>query len=485
MADSKLTALGNLAAPTRDDLLYVVDDPAGAPISYKATVQGVISGPDLFVAASNASANSIKNADYVCDGTADDVQIQAAIDALPAAGGRVVLSEGNFYIAATINIRHQLWLSGSGIHATQLYLIDGVDDNMIEYDHGGDGVTLWLTLEQMTLSGNKANQAAGHGIYIPAAPDTLSDVRLRDMYILNFKEDGIHLLYNWNYKLDNLVVEYNDGYGLYLAAGNEATIKGCHITSNTLSGVYSASNQYRTTFLGGEYARNGEHGIHIVGPDNAIIGATFVDNSQTVANTSSDVRAYPSNIKVIGCNFLATTDSKYHVSVVATTTGMVVVGNTFGGAATAPMEIAGATIYAHQNAGYVMPGEIRSSWGTLTAGNANAICFAWHNPEAQDILIKKVIVEVTTAGGTPGSHLDVGIADDAAGTNRGTEFFDDLLLNSAQVDDSWVGGDGGTQTKWVFCQDSVSATDGWVVGQILDANAASLVGRYYIEYAGR
>lgn len=123
--------------------------------------------------------------------------------------------------------------------------------------------------------------------------------------------------------------------------------------------------------------------------------------------------------------------------------------------------------------------------GSLTAGNANAIGFAWHNPESQDILIKKVVIEVTTVGGTVGSHLDVGIADDAAGTNRGTEFFDDLLLNSVQVNDDWKAADGGNQTKWVVCQDSVSATDGWVVGQILDANAAGLVGKYYIEYVGR
>jgi len=123
--------------------------------------------------------------------------------------------------------------------------------------------------------------------------------------------------------------------------------------------------------------------------------------------------------------------------------------------------------------------------GVLTAGVANAIGFAWNNPEAQDITIKKVVVEVTTAGGTVGSHLDVGIADAAAGTNRGTEFFDDLLLNSAIVDDSWAAGDGGTQTKWVLCEDSAAAADDWVVGQILDADAASLVGRYYIVYAGR
>lgn len=39
------------------------------------------------VAASDASPGSKKRADYICDGTADDVEIQAALDALPAGGG--------------------------------------------------------------------------------------------------------------------------------------------------------------------------------------------------------------------------------------------------------------------------------------------------------------------------------------------------------------------------------------------------------------
>lgn len=42
--------------------------------------------PTLLVAASDALAATRKKANYVCDGTADDVEIQAAIDALPSVG---------------------------------------------------------------------------------------------------------------------------------------------------------------------------------------------------------------------------------------------------------------------------------------------------------------------------------------------------------------------------------------------------------------
>ena len=47
------------------------------------------------VAASDSRNKDL--ADFVADGTNDEVEIQAAIDALPATGGVVYLLEGTFY----------------------------------------------------------------------------------------------------------------------------------------------------------------------------------------------------------------------------------------------------------------------------------------------------------------------------------------------------------------------------------------------------
>lgn len=44
MADAKLTALDALAAPAGGDLLYIVDDPAGTPVSKKITVSDLFLG---------------------------------------------------------------------------------------------------------------------------------------------------------------------------------------------------------------------------------------------------------------------------------------------------------------------------------------------------------------------------------------------------------------------------------------------------------
>ncbi len=67
-----------------------------------------------FVVAANDSLH--KNmADYVCDGTADDVEIQAAIDALPAGGGEVVLLEGTYSITTNIVPCNNMTLKGQGM----------------------------------------------------------------------------------------------------------------------------------------------------------------------------------------------------------------------------------------------------------------------------------------------------------------------------------------------------------------------------------
>lgn len=42
MADSKLTALTELTSPSGDDILYIVDDPAGTPVSRKVTKTNLI-----------------------------------------------------------------------------------------------------------------------------------------------------------------------------------------------------------------------------------------------------------------------------------------------------------------------------------------------------------------------------------------------------------------------------------------------------------
>jgi parallel beta-helix repeat protein len=85
-------------------------------------------------------------ADYQCDGTADQVQIQSAIDAANAAGGgTVLLREGTFTISDSIVIKSGVELIGEGmtrtiIDANGSYATQGAAWSAIDHDRNNVGI---------------------------------------------------------------------------------------------------------------------------------------------------------------------------------------------------------------------------------------------------------------------------------------------------------------------------------------------------------
>ncbi len=73
----------------------------------------------LYVIASDyatAFPDAARAADYVCDGTGDEVEINAALAALPSTGGRLVLSPGLFSIQNPIQVsKNAITIEGSGV----------------------------------------------------------------------------------------------------------------------------------------------------------------------------------------------------------------------------------------------------------------------------------------------------------------------------------------------------------------------------------
>ncbi len=114
----------------------------------------------------------------------------------------------------------------------------------------------------------------------------------------------------------------------------------------------------------------------------------------------------------------------------------------------------------------------------LASGNANAFAFAVQNPEGVDCVITNVIVDITTAGGTGSSVLDVDVGSSATGT--GDDVIDGLDLNATGTSDrhNAAGSNGGAPVKW----NKKGGTNDYVTGKILVQNAASLAGKVIIEY---
>lgn len=115
------------------------------------------------VAAAGASAKVLAAADFVCDGIDDDVQIQAALDAL-SAGGMVVLSEGAFAISGTVKVGSNttLWLNPASVLTLASEINAAVIENS-DFTNGNENIRI-IGGE---IDGNKANQSSGdsYGIY--------------------------------------------------------------------------------------------------------------------------------------------------------------------------------------------------------------------------------------------------------------------------------------------------------------------------------
>lgn len=225
MANVKITELDALAAVAAADVLPVVDDVAGTPITKRATVQALLNTlgttkGDLFVfdgtnlvrvgvgdddqvltadaaeaagvkwaaggggggspaftvrvAASDADAASIAAADYTCDGTADQVQINSAItDANAAGGGRVLLSEGTFAIAASVAALADVEVVGMGADATILRVPDahGTGFAMLS------GAVTGFSMGHLTADGNDA----GHAVSVDFCATAMTRCRLYRM----------------------------------------------------------------------------------------------------------------------------------------------------------------------------------------------------------------------------------------------------------------------------------------------------------------
>ena len=124
---------------------------------------------------------------------------------------------------------------------------------------------------------------------------------------------------------------------------------------------------------------------------------------------------------------------------------------------------------------------VKVAKGSLTADVSGNMAFTWQNPESVEILIHTVIIDVTTAGGTGSSVLDVDVVANA--TSTADTILDGVDLNSAAVSISNNVSDSGTSgDEKVHKADENGGTNDYVTGKILVADASALVGKYYIHY---
>lgn len=153
-----------------------------------------MSAPSVLVAAVNASPNTRDRADYACDGVGDQVEIQAANDYLAIhGGGKLQMSEGDFYFLAGFKQDRAVWWDGQG-WGTHIRAGDGMNANVAELR---TPTVEWARITNIWFDGNKSKQTRGHGVFWNQTGSgfnfSYSDPLhvVRDNLFTDFKEDGL------------------------------------------------------------------------------------------------------------------------------------------------------------------------------------------------------------------------------------------------------------------------------------------------------
>lgn len=256
----------------------------------------------LVVSASDSKDTT--HADYYCDGTADQVQINQAIAALPSEGGTVLLMEGQYTISATITLASNVKLQGMGA-STVIFVANSTQINAIT----GDTLSN-VSIESLLIDGNKANQTSAgtelnqNGIFF----NVITNGKIFNVWSKNNEASGALLAgSNTGCTISNNNFVENQRNGVYLnfSNNNYNTITGNICNDNVdYHGIAISQSSYNT-ITGNTCKGNGECGIQNDGSaiGNVIQGNTCISNDWTGIAIEAEVGgAFPTYTTVTANN---------------------------------------------------------------------------------------------------------------------------------------------------------------------------------------
>lgn len=265
--------------------------------------------PSRLVAANDAPATVKQVAAYVCDGTDDQSQINAAIaDAIADGALSVTLSTGTFHLGDVVSIPvvQGLSIRGSGWD-TVLKVAPASNRYAVVFDGGGD---TRVAIRDLTIDGSMLDQTTGGGcIFAPGAVQCLFD----NIHFVAFFNYGLHLgpmtggAFGHNNRVQNCLF---DG-----SMGSPGLGTAIHTTSSDENWIVNCDVEYCGGVLGQASAFYDESGTNFVHNLNVVNGRNGVPAIRLKDCQST---------RVTSCNF----DGVGGTAVFVTGSGHVVANNT-------------------------------------------------------------------------------------------------------------------------------------------------------------
>jgi parallel beta-helix repeat protein len=275
------------------DGTITTDDIATGTVTSSDIADGTIVVADLATAVSSR-LGKVATKIVATDGSGDYMDIQSAINSLPATGGEVYVREGTYTISSSITIPSNVVLIGAGA-ATKIFLANGANVDVIVASSAKD-----IIIANLSIDGNKANQTAGgHGIkFVNVENSTISGCKVEKSYYR-----GIHLEGSSNNVITNNNLSTNDAQGIMIFSNsNNNSVLGNTVKSNDAEGVALISS-FNNTIIGNTVRSNRGSGIYLRDSNNNVLmGNVGINNSQIGAGITDGIYLQSSDYNTITSN---------------------------------------------------------------------------------------------------------------------------------------------------------------------------------------
>jgi hypothetical protein len=327
-------------------------------------------GSSVTVAFGSGSVSEVYPEWWDVDGTADEVQINAAINSLPTTGnspgGVVKLANNEYIIAAPIDLQSYVTLEGLGQRATVIQ--NNGSTNSIDIDGANVSGTYitWATVKRLRIKGTAS---AAYGIYL----DDFEHILIEEVSVYNHGSDGIRATKSVDTRADQLTINF------------------CRITNNLGWGLYQPSLNHNTSIRDTIFSTNGE------GSD---LGS---------ASGEGNLHLYSSSAVVDNCQFLTVPNA---TSVVLTGSGMSVNGSKF--EADSSVDTAATMVKLGESAG-------QSAYGANLSGCNFSITSSTAN-------ITMIDFEASYYGTVMSPAMDANMANNVTAFDGGTDSVENKII---------------------------------------------------------
>ena len=193
--------------------------------------------PARFVIGTSAAGWTAEDCNYLCDGMADDVEIKAAISALPSGGGEILLLDGTYNISSSINIsKANVTIRGSGASTVLTRKFNGTSSNGVI---GCSAASCRIC--DLTIDGNKSAYTSGNnrGAYasMSAANIKIDHITVKNAYT------GIVLSGMTGGSISDCIVQTTSAHGIYISGASSVVLDGNTISGNGGNGITVESTE--------------------------------------------------------------------------------------------------------------------------------------------------------------------------------------------------------------------------------------------------